>query len=150
MLTYRTDSLVPLSNAQNAYDLLADVITVIREEPNRFNWTDWKMRAVPERAAFDARLPACGTIGCVGGWCSILKGAVIGQVFSFDVWNELQDLFYAEPPYTGFVGDGYLENEPLDPQEGESQKGYAERAIRAIELFMKDHEELLKAGRLCS
>lgn len=64
---------MPTSRATNAYQLLEDVRQIILAEPKRYNQMtilrrgrglDWT--PIEER-------PACGTIGCVAGWVTVLN-----------------------------------------------------------------------------
>lgn len=153
-------SLLPQSKATNAYQLLADVIECIKQEPKRLDmnvwreengtnvdssWVDWRQKA---------NWPACGTIGCVGGWTETLMRSrrkhSNSDAFELllgsnepDEWapsleqavqrrRDLHDLFYP-----GF------HNHKL---AGTAR--YATAVIKRIQAFMKKHEKTLKARKL--
>jgi hypothetical protein len=71
-----TNTKLPKSAATNAYDLLSDVSALALEEPKRMRM-EVPLVCASNRAAFgisiDA-LPACGTVGCIGGWTAVLRG----------------------------------------------------------------------------
>lgn len=58
----------PTSQATNAYDLLGDVIAAIRQEPRRLDMGQW----LAEADFVTSAEPACGTVGCIAGWLTIL------------------------------------------------------------------------------
>lgn len=64
----------PRSDAECAYDLLEDIIKAIDEEPKRIRMGDWLVRTneSPEYLK-EHDLPACGTVGCIAGWATVLK-----------------------------------------------------------------------------
>ena len=69
---------VPRSKATNAYDLLNDVARAITEEPRRINMRWWTFFFQGEalnnwaNQLHQEDLPACGTVGCIAGWCCFL------------------------------------------------------------------------------
>lgn len=69
-------SLIPKSRAKTAYGLLSEVARVVTEEPKRFDMSLW--RKVEGRTMFPPALgfPACGTVGCLGGWAEVLRPGI--------------------------------------------------------------------------
>lgn len=61
--------LIPVSKAKTALGLLGDVKRAILQEPKRADMTTYTDRIHPEEGG-----PACGTVGCVAGWISLLAG----------------------------------------------------------------------------
>lgn len=62
---------MPKSRAKTAYGLLGEIARLALAEPKRIRMAWWLTDpgAMPE----DKR-PACGTVGCIGGWVLTLKG----------------------------------------------------------------------------
>lgn len=59
---------IPKSKAKTANGLLSEIRKLILAEPKRYDQFDW--------LSFEVRgllAPACGTVGCVGGWTVFLK-----------------------------------------------------------------------------
>lgn len=64
-------SLIPKSKAKTAYGLLSEVAALVRAEPKRLAmaiWTTDGDEDLPPTGVF----PACGTVGCIGGWTETL------------------------------------------------------------------------------
>jgi len=144
----RTQNGLPTSDAKNSWDLMEDVITVIDEEPNRLNWVEWLVRDV---AFFhlsrtqDAKIPACKTIGCIGGWCSALTDSW-NSVYPYSCVSDWKNLVYATGPYADPRQDENRSS--MQPLPGETQRQYADRAIKAIRLYMTRNEEALRGHEL--
>ncbi len=79
---------VPMSDADNVYDFLRDVMTVILEEPKRVNMhyvaigrerssISWVKPNTTRHVQLP--MPSCGTIGCFSGWCQMLAGRTVEQ-----------------------------------------------------------------------
>jgi hypothetical protein len=54
--------------------LLRQIQAFIKEEPRRFDMSDWLSRWRKEETEEDHRLPPCGTTGCIGGAAVLLSG----------------------------------------------------------------------------
>lgn len=65
-------------------ELLEKVKQHILEEPKRLWMGDWAFKVSPT----DENAPACGTVGCIAGWASLLSNPT--QPFS-DVANSADD-----------------------------------------------------------
>lgn len=67
---------MPKSKAKTAYGLLSEIRKLILEEPKRYNQTDWLTRGADRIEALYGKdaAPSCGTVGCVAGWVTALKG----------------------------------------------------------------------------
>lgn len=70
-------SLIPRSTAENAYQLLDEVIAAIRDEPARLNMGQWRFTPKQVGALGDAA-PSCGTVGCMAGWITFLVDRKVG------------------------------------------------------------------------
>lgn len=66
---------LPRSKAKTAFGLLGEVRKIILAEPKRYNQGDSISVRRPRNDGGDESeyWPACGTIGCVGGWVYALK-----------------------------------------------------------------------------
>lgn len=73
------DTKVPISTADNAYDLLSEIIQLILGEPKRYDQTDWLYTGDSAKDNYQEWTPACQTVGCVAGWTVLLK---IGDVYN--------------------------------------------------------------------
>lgn len=127
-----------------SWDVLERVKELAREEPLRI----WMRIELCRRAEMvPAReLPACGTVGCVGGWSSILLGMV-----------GLDDIDHYV--HLGAVGArmGLTESQKDElfyPREGEIRwynymggqtRSYANEVIDHISAFQQKYEQQLKA-----
>lgn len=157
--------LIPHSKATNSYDLLNDVCRAMREEPKRVNFGDWLSTESAKHMYAEAPEPACGTVGCIAGWCAILKApdaSLLRQVedctafFSLAFRNgtvssgpraaalslfpeslqfDAERLFYGSAPYTH-----------LDREAGAiGTRQHARYVIRHIRQFQQKHKNALKA-----
>lgn len=63
--------LLPRSKARNAYELLAEVIQAITDEPKRYNQQAW-LATEPDLDDAPNGFPACETVGCRAGWLVLL------------------------------------------------------------------------------
>lgn len=60
------------TRAKTAYGLLSEVRRLILEEPKRYNQLDTlTIRGTRGNRIYD-EYPACGTVGCVAGWTTVL------------------------------------------------------------------------------
>lgn len=96
---------------KTAYGLLMAVKRVILAEPKRVNMDLWLDKHVtPENSGDSA--PACGTVGCIAGWCKAVMGRrlpahvvthrLLGFKMEHNEWGSEEDhstmrtLFYPE------------------------------------------------------
>lgn len=128
---------LPTSNADNLYNLMADVCKAIEEEPRRFDMahyvTAFQGRVVDYLSVKE--LPSCGTVGCYAGWMDILLGQrEFLNAFNVDdtLYVRLRELFISFKPFEGL-------------QYG--TKKYAEKAISNLQEFMTLHETELRASK---
>jgi hypothetical protein len=93
---------MPVSKAKTAYGLLSEIRKLILEEPKRYDQCATLVHGADASEFYGDKLPACGTVACVGGWVLVLKGfgvhdsldkawGVLGQPTD-DMW----DLFEAD------------------------------------------------------
>lgn len=122
-------NLIPKSKARTAYGLLSSIIALVRDEPRRMRMMSW---GTPMDYLHAGQRPACGTVGCIGGWTEILRpGAPAGVTLGLDRDQE-HDLFFGD-----LCGDA---------QQG--TKRHAKRVIRMIEHFQQQYAAQLKAKRV--
>lgn len=66
---------MPKSTATNAYELLDEIKALALEEPKRIDMNNWRLSDGDVFPALTRRgYPACGTVGCIGGWVEVLSG----------------------------------------------------------------------------
>ena len=66
----------PTSKATNAYDLLTDIGKIAIADPRRMRMKVWSLAGDHELLRWGippTEHPACGTVGCIGGWANILR-----------------------------------------------------------------------------
>lgn len=134
-------ALIPKSKAKTAYDLLSEVIALIRAEPKRYNQNRFigRQGEAPTGAA-PIGYPACGTVGCVAGWVATLKSP---GGFSYGATESIArrvlglDYVVAEQLFAGGIVPG-------EPQT----VAHARHGAAHIRRFQKQYEKQLKAKRV--
>lgn len=63
---------LPVSRARTAYGLLSEIAALALAEPKRMRMSVTLLRDDP--ASAPNFYPACGTVGCIAGWTTVLKG----------------------------------------------------------------------------
>ena len=125
----------------SSWDVLERVKQLIKEDPMRICMS-FELRRKDIDAPPPLGFPRCGTVGCVGGLAGeLLRGgaadqtslAHIGRRLGLDWVTQAGDLFY---PNWWASGDGV------------QTPAYANRVIKHIEQFQREHEACLKA-HLC-
>lgn len=133
-----TKKTIPLSRAKTAYGLLSEIRRLILDEPKRYDQTD-VLRTRPLYGT-GSYWPSCGTVGCVAGWATTLKGKP-----SRDGWKTLMrarhilglDAQQADDLFDG----GAAGHDPQKP-------GHARRGAYHIAAFQVAHAKQLKAKKL--
>lgn len=101
------EHLVPHSEAANAYDLLSDVIRVVEEEPRRLYMNQWLIIGVRMDSVGEIWLdgsrdtmkpPACGTVGCIAGWVTLLKRETVVELMRGDTQDRAFALIMGPDP----------------------------------------------------
>lgn len=88
---------IPKSRAKTAYGLLGEIRALALDEPKRMEMCSWG--GVVGNARFRREAPACGTVGCIGGWVNVLhpksreEGARIALGITYD---QADELFYGD------------------------------------------------------
>lgn len=132
---------IPKSKAKTAYGLLSEIRKIILEEPKRYDQWGWLRRGKSLRG--DPFEPACGTVGCVGGWITVLKDAKSDdaiQILGVGI-EAAWELFDADAAGKRMCGDGFEYSEA-------SICAHAKRGARHIERFQKKYAKQLKAKRV--
>lgn len=140
---------IPQSKAKTAWGLLGDVKRAMLAEPKRVNMGVWIAKSA-DYAEYPQ--PACGTIGCLAGWVSLLKGGCPSQHL-MSVSEHAQELIGAADYYTAPDDDG-KPGYHIFNCDGPDLKGhigtatYAKSIMRRIDRFMKVNAKALKAKRV--
>ena len=127
-------ALIPKSKAKTAYGLLSEIAALVTAEPKRFDMSTWIRR---EKHGENARrgFPACGTVGCIGGWTQLLRpregGAQTILGLTFEQSNEL------------FTPSGWL------AEDGQTA-AHARKYVAHLRRFQKKYAAQLKAKKLGS
>lgn len=156
-MSYQLPGFVPAphTTATNAYDLLDDVVRAIEEEPRRLMMDNWIFTPRDlERKGLPA--PACGTVGCIGGWIVILTSSSVEDVNQTYVPTQAEELILGERAWRSESPDARqrrhdlnhvftrfpdMEEPPLIPGTPE----YVARVVEAIRAFQSTHETFLRA-----
>lgn len=152
-MSFKVSSLIRLSKAKTAYGLLRDVQKAVRQEPKRANMGTFTDRIDPTQYN---NAPACGTVGCVAGWISILGGQGMveddaparkllgdGVKYHFNYGSlEFSDDGYHYVFNSG-GGDACASTSP-------GTREHAEAVVARIERFIQGNLKALKARRLPS
>lgn len=145
----------PVSTAENAYQLIDEVIAAIREEPKRVNMGMWVHTVECLRELYPAArtkptaLPECGTIACVAGWVVGLAEPEKLRAFQISETGNsatiahvaariLGWLFYDASTFTMFAAHG-ADIDHLKP----GTKRYVEAVVARIRAFQREHAERL-------
>lgn len=141
---------LPRSKAKTAWGLVQDVKRVMLEEPKRVWMKDYIVERNP---ALWPNAPACGTVGCFAGWCSILSG---GKRNIFRTYSHalelLGDCDYDTVQTTD--DDGYAYKDHVFSAFGPDLEGepgtatFARSVVRRIERFQRINEKVLKAKKV--
>lgn len=133
---------VPQSKATTAYELLDEIAALALDEPKRIHMNFWHLSA---DHAHDARcllhgFPACGTVGCIGGWVELLTKS-----------EDATKTLGLKPSQSGelFYNDDLLEDAGDAYRGGNAQTAaHAANVVAHIRKFQDQHEAQLKATRL--
>lgn len=127
---------VPRSKARTAYGLLSDVCAVVTEEPKRLAMGLWLARADEDSSGPPLLgFPACGTVGCIGGWVEVLSPknpACAETILGLDL-NQSDTLFY----------DNDLCSAP-----GQQTASHARKVVSHIRKFQKKYRAQLLAKKI--
>lgn len=137
-------SAMPKSKAKTAYGLLSEIRKLILEEPKRYDQTGWLIRGKRYAASiYGDMAPACGTVGCVGGWVQALKGRSAGRTLGLNYQQQVE-LF-----------DGAAAGKRWEFSDGGSSRvtvatvrAHARRGAKHIARFQKKYSAQLKAKRV--
>jgi hypothetical protein len=132
--------LLPRSDAENAYDLLSDVVTCIRNEPRRLDMGHWLMTGERLDRFLTVkdhlrRGPGCGYAGCCAGWIVMLKIPTERIDFKSEVVETASD----DPG--PIIGVGHLAARMLDLSDMRDVAKLFEAEVRRWELDPTVEEE---------
>lgn len=121
----------PMEN-MSAYDFLSDYLPnkVFRPVPLRLDMRHWIRREGELGPDSGERFPECGTIGCIGGWTTLLLGpASLSRSLGI---NSAQEQELCLPT-------GWQEDAGIGTQE------YVENVIAHLQRFCQKYEAQLRA-----
>jgi hypothetical protein len=113
----------------------------ILEEPNRLDMSTWLQELDPGTWVFDTYapkstdqvVPSCGTVGCIAGWSSLLRGRkTVSTTFEMDFLRVSSNLFYPTR-WPDTLQTAY--------EEATTPKEKAKITAKAIDLIIKGNGE---------
>lgn len=133
-----SDLIPRITEPTTAYDLLTKVCEVITEEPKRYNQGRW-LRRERGRSA-----PACGTVGCVAGWCVALVDSTVIDDRRAPIGDRAMNILGIDEDQRMelFAGDAVADFPLIQGQGGHL---YARAGVRHIRRFQEKYAEQLKA-----
>lgn len=157
-INWEPDTVPRVYGETTAYALLGKVVDVIREEPRRYHqglFLAHRTSTPPNDQRFRHEFlensrhgyglahshvaPACGTIGCVAGWVSVL---LHGKFPPKDIQTVARKALGLTFPQAGQLFRGSAAG------EGGCSQAHATRGIRHIERFRAAHKRQLQATRV--
>jgi hypothetical protein len=137
---------MPVSKAKTAYGLLSEIRKLILEEPKRYDQSSWllndeDMFGFKYGSEAAVAVPACGTIGCVAGWVTVLKRR---KPRNFLIAIEAADILglTLTQRTSLFSPKACGDREKIGPDR------HADRGAAHIARFQKRHAKQLKAKRV--
>ena len=146
----RTKAL-PKLKARTAYGLLSQVKQLILEEPKRYNQGIFISKR--SNGAYNPEeYPACGTIGCVAGWVTMLVDPREDEDMNW-YWFEPTKIAQKALGLEGYQCDLLFDGDAVDALAGwktpaEGTRAYARLGARHITRFQKRYEKQLKAKKI--
>lgn len=137
----KTKSAMPKSSAKTAYALLSAVKKAILDEPKRYTQKLYILHASdPDDCLMAVRgMPPCGTVGCVAGWVTTLRG----------VKAPYERVSQAAARILGLDGSQAGRLFLADAVTGTPQTAaHAKNGAAHIERFQKEYAAQLKAKKL--
>lgn len=134
---------LPLSEARTGWELCEELKVVIREEWRRIAMNRIQTRVAPDRK----KAPACGIVGCLGGWSLTLRRIdfyTTHELFYSQVYKLLGKLNYDcvgpthQNVFNGGEGDECYTTNP-------GTRAHARAVIKRLDRFMRLNEQALKA-----
>ena len=123
-------SALPTSKATNAYDLLTDIGKLALAEPRRMRMGQWVVNESDLWIFPDEAIPKCGTIGCIGGWTTVLRPGLVAEETLGITGTMEHHLFY---------------DRALCNDRDQGTLAHAKRVVAHIKKFQKRHATRLKA-----
>lgn len=142
---------IPKSKAHNAYQLLNDVVALVREEPRRLYMPAWIVRGkYTLRQALGRRQPPrCGTVGCVAGWVVILHdGVKKAPVEDTRIEDRAEEILGLQPYLVGADWNQLVTGEVRDDTGTRILPGsrrYVDAVVDRIRRFQGKYEAVLRA-----
>lgn len=135
---------LPTSRAKTAYGLLSEVIKIARN-PRRIRMEMW-FGDVERSGIVEDERPACGTVGCIGGWTEFLYQQGGKRAF------KRADEILGFPTMANYGSDAQAENDVAinglfysdvcnDAKQGTVK--HARRVISLIRRFQRTHKARL-------
>lgn len=157
--------LIPRSQAHNSYELLQEVKAAVLAEPRRVIMEEWLCKTpvmihnTETGKDEETRLPACGTVGCIAGWMTLLKASRFER--TDENYNDLR--IHASDRALDFLPSsvylqarrlfwGTIEDPsslyPFPPKELYGTDEYVTHVAANIDRFCRAHEAELRAHAL--
>lgn len=136
----KTKRAMPKSTATNAHELLSEIAALAVEEPKRIAMGAWLARSKAKLAGYfrfdekEHEMPACNTVGCIGGWTEALKPrqGSASRILGLDAC-QTNVLFY---------------DRRLCEAPNQQTRGHARAVVRHIRAFQKQYRDQLLATRV--
>lgn len=145
---YRKLKALPRSKAKTAWGLLRDVRKAILEEPKRANMRT----SIADRHPHEGG-PACGTVGCIAGWTTILAGK--DHDFQNTIRRARMILGQTLDYYTVGRGDTIFGRDVFNSGEGDrcqntrpGTQAHADAVVKRLDKFMRINATALRKRRL--
>lgn len=154
----RKAKLAPLPralNATNAYELLTAVKRALRDEYRRANM---RVDLTTSQVYMPTKPPACGTVGCIGGWVAALAGRN-GPHETYSPLGIASWLVFGHTdsgtPGRYFEGRGGVAYDVFNSGAGDAcdtttpgTRAHARAVIARINRLLRDHGDALRARTL--
>lgn len=129
-------SLLPVSKAKTAFGLLSEIAKLTLKEPKRMRMDIWGGREHNASSElYDlTQAPACGTVGCIGGWTDVLTKQKRGKA------GETLGLTSAQEDAL-FMPGLMFDNEQGTPK-------HARKVVAHIKRFQKKYATQLRKKRV--
>lgn len=122
-------TLIPTSKAKTAYSLLSDIVKLTVDEPRRMRMQSWGGDIGNAEFLAPSKRPACNTVGCIGGWTTVLRPGPTAEKVLGLTGEQADELFFG----------------PLCADPNQGSPNHARKVVALIRKFQKKYRaQLLK------